>query len=58
MLSVSDCMHAAELRNLTVSIIMSHIRCGCGAQIGTVFASKDYVAPMAVGVDIGAPLYW
>ena len=38
--------------------------CGCadahvgkGVSIGTVFASERYIAPMAVGVDIGIPFY-
>ena len=29
---------------------------GKGVSIGTVFASERYIAPMAVGVDIGIPL--
>ena len=46
----------------------THVRvssgCGCadahvgkGVSIGTVFASERYIAPMAVGVDIGTPFY-
>jgi hypothetical protein len=35
----------------------SAVNTGCvaHAQVGTVFASSKYVAPMAVGVDIGEP---
>lgn len=32
---------------------MADVHLGKGATIGSVFASKDYVCPNAVGVDIG-----
>ncbi len=38
-------------RKRTVCCTDAHV--GKGVSIGTVFASEKYVAPMAVGVDIG-----
>ena len=43
-----------DARKGTICCTDAHV--GKGVSIGTVFASEKYVAPMAVGVDIGMRL--
>ena len=58
------CFSAQSPVILHCSHVLVSSACGCadahvgkGVSIGTVFASERYIAPMAVGVDIGIALF-